>query len=64
MNWRKHSDYASVSDCGAYSVAKYGRPPHDYVAWRTPMHPTGRAFLSLHFSPDAAKGACEADARP
>ena len=66
MKWRQHDAYSLVSDCGFYSVAKYGSESgrFTYAAWRRVGHPLGRLMLDGNL-PDAitAKLACEADER-
>ena len=42
MRWKRHDDYALVSDCGCYSVAKIGgKDGHRYEVYRTRAHPEG-----------------------
>jgi len=62
VQWKPVNDYAIVSVCGSYSVAKYGGKPLMYGAWRMPAHPKGRGLLSFHRTAEAAKNACQGDA--
>ena len=42
MKWKRHDDYALVSECGWYSVAKIGgKDGHRYEVWRRREHPEG-----------------------
>jgi hypothetical protein len=42
MRWVKHDDYALVSECGFYSVAKIGgKDGVRYEVYRTRAHPEG-----------------------
>jgi hypothetical protein len=42
MRWKRHDDYALVSDCGGYSVAKIGgKDGVRYEVYRTRAHPEG-----------------------
>ena len=42
MKWVKQSDYALLSDCGGYSVAKIGgKDGVRYEVYRTRAHPEG-----------------------
>ena len=42
MRWKRHDDYALVSDCGFYSVCKIGgKDGVAYEVYRTRAHPEG-----------------------
>jgi hypothetical protein len=46
MKWTKHDDYALVSDCGRYSVAKIGgKDGVAYEVWRRRTHPAGPGLV-------------------
>jgi hypothetical protein len=64
LTWKQLDKYALVSDCGRYSVAKYGSESgrYTYAAWRTQKHPLGRLALAMNL-PDAitARLRCEHD---
>jgi hypothetical protein len=64
LTWRQHDKYSLLSDCGRYSVAKYGSETgrFTYAAWRTQKHPLGRLMLASNL-PDAitARLRCEHD---
>jgi hypothetical protein len=46
LTWKQRSDYAQVSDCGSYSVAKVRTDDKPfYEAWRTRQHPDGPGMI-------------------
>jgi len=57
MRWTKASNYAVISSCGHYSVAKIGSASgtFTYEAWRTNSHPKGRERLGSYPTPAEAK---------
>ena len=61
MKWKKASEYAIVSACWSYSVARYGVEPFQYLAWRMPSHPLGRSILGAYPDASQAKKRAEDD---
>jgi len=62
MKWRRHDDYALVSRCGRYSVAKIGgRDGVRYEVWRRREHPEGPHLVAhnLETAKEAKKLALE-----
>jgi hypothetical protein len=60
----KVDQYAIRSECGRYSVAKYGSESgvYTFAAWRTAKHELGRLMLADGFSyAVTAKLRCESD---
>lgn len=54
MKWSRASEYALVSDCGMYSVAKIGTENgRIYETWRTRKHPDGPHLVAVNLATSA-----------
>ena len=65
MKWKKHDDYALVSECGCYTVAKIGgKDGHRYEVWRSRKHPEGVHLVAHNIATSIeARKLAEADSR-